>query len=208
MSCICESTWKALCALKDAITSPCSSRGDDEPLTQSNNNSNVSIDSNLVLDDRVIEVDLGLTNAGFDNDSFTTKALENSPGAGAWRTSVLRFHDPVTDEPHADSGHWTNQSVFTDVDLGDGGAVDEVDAASNQENKRTDSNNTARESGYGRSLDDSTNSSTSQEPSVSVTYNPRPNPGVSTVSPSTDDPKVRFTNYQEQPNYNSIPKTV
>lgn len=192
MACICEGPWKALCALKDAITKPCRSGGDDQPLTQSNNNSNVSIDSNLNLEEHVIRGDLGIGNTGFDNASF-----ENSSDGGTWRSGVLRFHDPVTDEPHTDSGHWTTtHSVFTDVDLGDSKGYDEVDGTGKQthhkqqqeeeedrlQQQRSDSTNTARESGYGRSLDDSNNSSTSQEPSVSVAYHARPTPGVSTTT--------------------------
>lgn len=95
---------------------------------------------------------------------------------------MLRFHEqPVTKEPQAgDSGHWTvDNGVFSDVDLGDGGdRVDGVQIPGAE--GRTDSRSTTRESGYGRSLDDS-NGSSSQEPSVSVAFHSRPDPGVSTL---------------------------
>lgn len=170
MTCICDYTWRALCALKDAVTSPCTPADDDQPLAASTNNSNTSCgSSNLAIDDRVVDADLGLSNPGLDDDSFTTGVLEHS--SGSWRP-VLRFHDPITNEPHTDSGHWTNPSLFTEVDLGDGALVDEVDGMGGQTHQCaewTDSRSTTRESGYGRSLDDS-NGSSSTDPSVSVAY--------------------------------------
>lgn len=174
MTCICESTWRALCALKDAITSPCTSAADSEPLADDCNNSNVSnASSNYNLEDNVIERDLGITNSAFQGDAFRGGRLE------------FNFLDPVTDEPHGDSGHWTNQSIFTEVDLGDGPAGDCVDGGVGNkvspEGGRTDSGSTTLESGYGRSLDDS-NSSSTPEPSVAVAYHGTPSPGVSTVT--------------------------
>lgn len=175
MTCICESTWRALCVLKEAIISPCSSAGDSEPLANSCNNSNVSnASSNYNLQDQVIERDLGITNQGFHGDAFGGGRLE------------FNFLDPVTQEPHTDSGHWTNHSGFTEVDLGDGPSPDCVDGpggnrhAASPESGRTDSGSTTLESGYGRSLDDS-NSSSTPEPSVGVAYHNAPNPGVSNV---------------------------
>ncbi|MPC25836.1 hypothetical protein E2C01_018959 [Portunus trituberculatus] len=172
MTCICESTWRALCVLKETLTRPCSSAGDDQPLANSCNNSNVSTtSSNYNLQDHVIERDLGLTNQGFQGDAFSDGRL------------VLNFLDPVTEEPHGDSGHWANHSEFTEVDLGDGSGPDCVDSGSRPaEGGRTDSGSTTLESGYGRSLDDS-NSSSTPEPSVAVAYHgSTPNPGVSTVT--------------------------
>lgn len=179
MTCICESTWRALCVLKEALTSPCTSAGDSEPLANSCNNSNVSNNSsNYNLEDHVIERDLGITNQGFQGDAFGGGRLE------------FNFLDPVTEEPHADSGHWTNHSGFTEVDLGDGPTADCVDSGGggggggksvSPEGGRTDSGSTTLESGYGRSLDDS-NSSSTPEPSVAVAYHGTPSPGVSTVT--------------------------
>lgn len=174
MTCICESTWRALCALKETLTRPCSSAEDDEPLANSSNNSNISTtSSNYNLQDHVIERDLGITNQGFQGDAFSGGRL------------VLNFLDPVTQEPHADSGHWTNQSGFTEVDLGDGPTTDCVDSGGGGSAPpvvgRTDSDSTTLESGYGRSLDDS-NSSSSPEPSVAVAYHGTPSPGVSIVT--------------------------
>ncbi|XP_037777547.1 serine/threonine-protein kinase Sgk1-like isoform X2 [Penaeus monodon] len=185
MSNPCDPVWKALCALKDALISPCSSGDDDQPLAESSNASNISItSSNLALDDHVIEHDLGISNPGLEDDGFTAKVLAGDatlPGggrAGGWRP-MLRFHDqPITKEPQAgDSGHWTvDNGVFSDVDLGDGGdRTDGVQIPGAE--GRTDSRSTTRESGYGRSLDDS-NGSSSQEPSVSVAFHSRPDPGV------------------------------
>lgn len=170
MTCICESTWRALCVLKETLTRPCcSSSADDQPLANSSNNSNVSTtSSNYNLQDHVIERDLGLTNQGFQGEAFSDGRL------------VLNFLDPVTEEPHGDSGRWTNPSgEFTEVDLGDGPAPDCVDGGSQPPaGGRTDSGSTTLESGYGRSLDDS-NSSSSPEPSVAVAYHgTTPNPGV------------------------------
>lgn len=171
MTCICESTWRALCVLKETLTRPCSSSGDDEPLADNScNNSNISTtSSNYNLQDHVIERDLGITNQGFQGEAFSGGRL------------VLNFLDPVTEEPHADSGHWTNQSEFHEVDLGDGPTTDCVDsgASGNGPAKvgRTDSDSTTLESGYGRSLDES-NSSSSPEPAVAVSYHSTPNPGV------------------------------
>ncbi|KAK3895162.1 hypothetical protein Pcinc_001128 [Petrolisthes cinctipes] len=183
MTCICEQTWRALCALKEAITSPCTSTGDDQPFAHSSNNSNISTtSSNFPLDERVIEADLGLSNTGFEGDSFTT-ALEKP--RDSWRP-VLRFHDPTatnnvttTVDPHTDSGHWTNQSGFTEIDLGDGPQGDVVDGSIPIPNniRHTDSRSTTRESGYGRSLHDS-NGSSSPEPSVAVAFNAPTNPGL------------------------------
>lgn len=178
MTCICESTWRALCVLKEALVSPCSSAGDSEPFANSCNNSNVSnTSSNYNLQDHVIERDLGITNQGFQGDAFGGGRLE------------FKFLDPVTQEPHGDSGHWTNQSAFTDVDLGDGPTADCVDGIGrggdgnkvSREDGRTDSGSTTLESGYGRSLEDS-NSSSTPEPSVAVAYHGAPSPGVSTVT--------------------------
>lgn len=177
MTCICESTWRALCVLKDALT--CSSAGDNEPLANSCNNSNISNNSsNYNLQDHVIERDLGLTNQGFQGDAFGGGRLE------------FNFLDPVTEEPHGDSGHWASPSPFTEVDLGDGPTADCVDGGGRSggggggvplEGGRTDSGSTTLESGYGRSLDDS-NSSSTPEPSVAVAYHGAPSPGVSTVT--------------------------
>lgn len=172
MTCICESTWRALCVLKEALTSPCTSAGDSEPFANSSNNSNISNNSsNYNLEDHVIERDLGITNQGFQGDAFGGGRLE------------FNFLDPVTKEPHGDTGNWTNQSPFTEVDLGDGPATDCVDGGRGvpAEGGRTDSGSTTLESGYGRSLDDS-NSSSTPEPSVAVAYHGAPSPGVSTVT--------------------------
>lgn len=168
MTCICESTWRALCVLKAALTSPCTSAGDSEPFANSSNNSNISNhSSNYNLEDHVIERDLGITNQGFQGDAFGGGRLE------------FTFLDPVTKEPHRDTGTWTNQSAFTEVDLGDGPATDRVDGGGGVpvEGGRTDSGSTTLESGYGRSLDDS-NSSSTPEPSVAVAYHGAPSPGV------------------------------
>ena len=173
MTCICESTWRALCVLREALTRPCTSAGDAEPLANSCNNSNISThSSNFNLQDHVIEGDLGINNQGFQGDTFSHGRL------------VLNFIDPVTEEPHGDSGHWTNRSDLTEVDLGDGPATDCVDSGRGTgppEVGRSDSGSTTLESGYGRSLDDS-NSSSSPEPSVAVAHHDTLNPGVSTVT--------------------------
>lgn len=168
MTCICENIWRGLCAAKDAILATCSSGDDSQPLSPSSNNSNISVVSSNV----VVDGDLGLSNPGFDDDSFTS-ALDDLPAK--WRPK-LRFHDPVTDAPHSN-----NPALFTEVDLGDGAAADEADTAGLRfaGGQRTDSQSSTRESGYGRSLDDS-NASSSPEPSVSVAYHAPPNPGVST----------------------------
>ncbi|KAG0693156.1 Serine/threonine-protein kinase Sgk3 [Chionoecetes opilio] len=170
MTCICESTWRALCVLKETLTRPCSSSGDNVPLSTSCNNSNVSTaSSNYNLQDHVIERDLGITNQGFQGEAFSGGRL------------VLNFLNPVTEEPHVDSGHWTNQRDFSEVDLGDGATADCVDSGRGaiglSEVNRTDSGSTTLESGYGRSLDDS-NSSSSPEPSVAVAHPATPSPGV------------------------------
>lgn len=189
MTCICDYTWRAVCAIKDAITSPCTSADDNQPLAASTNTSYDS--SNIAIDVHVIEADLGVSNPGLEDDSFTTGVLEHS-SSGTWRP-VLRFHDPVTEEPHTDSGHWTNPSLFTEVDLGDGALVDEVDGIGGQTScvEWTDSRSTTRESGYGRSLDDS-NGSSSTEPSVTIAYQAPSNTGVSTPTLTADyKPRIK-----------------
>ncbi|KAK7072910.1 Serine/threonine-protein kinase Sgk1 [Halocaridina rubra] len=176
MSCICEGTWKTICAIKEAILSPCSSAEDGEPLATSSTNSNNG--SNYALDQRVIDHDLGISNPALDDDSFLNRTLDSN--SATWQP-VLRFHDPVTNEPHGhqDSDYWSDRNIFAEIDLGDGPGVDAIDGVGVPipGTHRNDSQNSARESGYGRSLEDS-NSSTTPEPSVTIAFHSPPDPTV------------------------------
>lgn len=166
MTCICDCTWKALCAIKDAIVSPCTSGEETEPLADSS-----------ILDDRSAEQGLGgIANGGLDDDSFASRS------SGPWQP-VLRFHDAVTEEPRRQG----NGQPW-DVDLGDGKVTDAVDGTVGVKipgAEREDSQSSARESGYGRSLEDS-NSSTSPEPSVSIAYQNQPDPTIFKVVVQND----------------------
>ncbi|XP_068213701.1 serine/threonine-protein kinase Sgk2-like [Palaemon carinicauda] len=165
MTCICQCTWKALCAIKDAIVSPCTSGEEAQPLADSS-----------VLDDRSADQGIGgITNAGLDDDSFASRSSDQ------WKP-VLQFQDPVTEEPHQENvPPW-------EVDLGDGKITDTVDRTIGVKIpgvEREDSQSSARESGYGRSLEDS-NSSTSPEPSVSIAYQNQPDPTIFKVVVQND----------------------